>query len=274
MLGRNWNYASIFTPLICSVRFLWHYRCCPGGFSSYILSKNLRSKGMGISLPVTSGGHEFLLEEDLRSRLYLHQADLTKYPLGLNVYHQQPFPVHTNTRPFDLILLDGHPLRTSPSIPGDNSNNQKKGAILLVSQLIIGLQSISLSGTVIMKLSKPERVTTAKVLYMFDMLSLQLASWKPVCMHATRDTFYIVAKGIGHGKMGCKIEEWIHGLKILWEELMLGSRERGLEKRDMDFIVSERELGTVYSERLEQLSRHIWLVQETSISGWKLAEGL
>src|SRR5262245_32273298 len=57
-------------------------RCCPGGFSSYILNKNVHSTGVGISLDVESGGHAFLLEENLRPRLELKLTDLTRYQLG------------------------------------------------------------------------------------------------------------------------------------------------------------------------------------------------
>jgi hypothetical protein len=56
--------------------------CCPGGFSLYILSKNTNAYGVGLSLPVSSGGHSFLIEEDLQLHLDLHLADITTYQLG------------------------------------------------------------------------------------------------------------------------------------------------------------------------------------------------
>jgi len=255
----------------------WHFLdvgCCPGGFASYILSKNQRSSGVGISLAVESGGHGLLLEDNLQPRLDLNIADLTYYQLGPTVITDpklQPLPFPPDARPFDLVLLDGHPLRTSTSGVGayDQMSNR-----LLISQLIIGLQSTTISGTIIMKLAKPERPVTVKLLYMLDMLSLDLATWKPVCMHATRDTFYAVAKGFGHGRQGYRLQEWLYGLKALWVSLTYGGQKPGrVSTTDLDFIVTEMELEP-FEHRRQQLSRHIWQVQASSLHGWKQAQGL
>ena len=250
-------------------------RCCPGGFSSYILGKNLNSTGTGISLGVESGGHAFLLEEHLRPRLELKLADVTYYQLGLTTINDprlQPFPFHPESKTFDLVLLDGHPLRTS------TSPTAWMGDRLLISQLIICLQAISMSGTIVMKLSKPERVVTAKLLYMLDILSLSLASsWKPVFIHATRPTFYVVAKGVGYGRQGCRLPSLLFGLKALWMELTYGGAKatgRAMNSKDLDFIVSKRELKMSFRNRLQQLGQHVWLVQGESLKGWYQAEGV
>ncbi|KAJ6627994.1 hypothetical protein B0H10DRAFT_2210083 [Mycena sp. CBHHK59/15] len=87
--------------------------CCPGGFASYILGKNPRASSVGISLPTESGGHSCLLEEENFLRFELHWADLTQYQLGPTFIHDpllQSFPVARG--PFDLVLIDGHPLYT------------------------------------------------------------------------------------------------------------------------------------------------------------------
>lgn len=254
----------------------WHFLdvgCCPGGFSSYILSKNVRSTGVGISLAVESGGHGFLLEENLQPRLELNIADLTYYQLGPTIIADpklQHLPFAPDTRPFDLVLLDGHPLRTSISKGG--AAHDRLTSRLLISQLIIGLQATTISGTIIMKLAKPERPVTAKLLYMFDKLSLSVTTWKPVFMHATRDTFYMVAKGFGLGKQLHRLREWLAGLKELWLSLTYD----GLEKicpADLDFIATQMELDA-FAYRLQQLSQHIWQVQLSSLSGWKQVQEL
>lgn len=253
------------------------YSCCPGGFSSYILSKNLRSTGTGISLPTEDGGHDFLLEDNLRSRLELHFADLTSYQLGPTLVHDSRLsllPSTAVTRRCDLVLLDGHPLRPSTQSMHDH---MKMSNMLLISQLIIGLQAIATSGTIVMKLAKPERKLTAKIMYMFDMLAIHLASWKPVCMHATRDTFYIVAKGMGYGKQGYRLQGWLNRLKLLWLDMKFGpisSSKRLLNDADLDFILSDLELETIFGERLQQLSAHIWQVQTSSLTGWRKVEGI
>lgn len=128
-----------------------------------------------------------------------------------------------------------------------------------------------------MKLSKPERVITAKILYMLDNLSLHLACWKPVCMHATRPTFYAVAKGVGYGKQGYRLPEWLHGLKILWASLTYGGSKgsgRAINSTDLDFIVQNEDLQITFGDRLQRLSEPLWLVQEQSYRRWVEAEGL
>jgi len=262
-------------PEMCRFRFL-DVGCCPGGFSSYILNKNINSMGTGISLDVESGGHSFLLEEHLRPRLELKLADATYYQLGLFAIDDprlQPFPFHPDSRKFDMVLLDGHPLRTSTS----SSSQKLNGDRLLISQLIICFQAISRSGTIIMKLSKPERVITAKLLYMLDVLSLSLTSWKPVFIHATRPTFYVVAKGVGYGRQGSRLSEILYGLKALWMQLTYGGVHgsgRTLDVDDLDFIVSKSGLERTFGNRLQQLGHHVWLVQEESLRGWYQQSGV
>ncbi|KIJ96587.1 hypothetical protein K443DRAFT_10501 [Laccaria amethystina LaAM-08-1] len=51
----------------------------PGGFSVYVLRKNYRARGLGISLEEEKGGHKYLLTQkrELRERHELVSADLT-----------------------------------------------------------------------------------------------------------------------------------------------------------------------------------------------------
>jgi hypothetical protein len=124
-----------------------------------------------------------------------------------------------------------------------------------------------------MKLSKPEHPVTVKLLYMFDMLSLHLASWKPVCMHATRDTFYVVARGFGQGQEGYRLQVLLDGLKALWMSLTYGEVHSSgtISVTDLDFIVTKKGLKA-FQHRLRQLSHHIWQVQASSLHAWKQAQ--
>ena len=184
-----------------SLSVCFHHRCCPGGFSSYILNKNPNANGTGVSLPVDDGGHEFLLEERHRSRLQLFNANLTYYQLGPTVIDNerlQSLPFDIIGAPFDVVLLDGPQLRTQASaLPWDIDR-------LLISQLILGIQSVRNGGTMILKLPLPHKPVSARILYLFDATSSRTLRWKPNIMHANRGTFYAVAKGVGGGR-----EAWI-----------------------------------------------------------------
>ncbi|KAJ6512031.1 hypothetical protein C8R47DRAFT_1093195 [Mycena vitilis] len=243
--------------------------CCPGGFSSYILGKNPYACGVGISLPVENGGHACLLEEDVLPRFELYWADITRYQLGpafINDPQLQNFPVSTG---FDLVLIDGHPLRSA------HDNVYLHGDRLLISQVIAGLVSVAFGGTVILKQSKPERLITSQLIFLLDVLCTDVRTWKPVCMHATRSTFYIIAKGF---RLGCQAVRWpqiLGGLMNLWVQLSYGGPHgegRRLLVSDLDFIVDDETLKQAYAPRLRQLSEHIWTTQSKCLQGWRNAQ--
>ncbi|KAK7048157.1 FtsJ domain-containing protein [Favolaschia claudopus] len=259
-------------PDFTTFRFL-DLGCCPGGFSSYILGKNPTASGVGVSLPEENGGHACLLQEKDLERFELHWADLTLYQLGpvfIDDSSLQDIPFAPG---FDLVLIDGHPLRCATGRPDENVYLQ--GDRLLVSSLILGLASVAVGGTVVLKLSKPERLITAQLIYLLDVLCADVHTWKPVCMHGTRSTFYVVAKAF---RLGCQATRWpyfIYNLMNLWVQLSYGGptgRGRQLLATDFDFIVTNETLKTVYGPRFLQHSEHIWSVQAKCLKGWRKAQ--
>lgn len=93
---------------------------------------------------------------------------------------------------FNLILLDGHWLRTHRA----SVHRPLDGNILLISQLVVAFERVAKGGTLICKLSRPEFTLTATVLYALDQISENLTLVKPVTSHATRGTFYAIAQCI------------------------------------------------------------------------------
>ncbi|KAJ7216974.1 hypothetical protein GGX14DRAFT_601613 [Mycena pura] len=249
--------------------------CCPGGFTSYILSKNPSAQGIGISSEIETGGHRFLLEDRHRSRCKIHYADLICYRLAPlpasvmpenKVIHTLPFDA---AKRFDVVLLDGYQLRKQPSArPGDQDR-------LLISQIIIGLQTVKKSGTLVIKLADAEQIITAKLLYMFDILSASLETFKPRYMHATRATFYAVAKGAGGGRGAARLPALVDKFKALWVDLTIGGGDgagRGLNEEDLNFIISTTEVRRAeHLDRLIALSRKVWDVQAGALTGRDLS---
>ncbi|KAJ7461595.1 hypothetical protein FB451DRAFT_486185 [Mycena latifolia] len=245
--------------------------CCPGGFTSYILSKNSSAQGLGISSEIENGGHKFLLEDRHRARFKIYYADLTYYRLGplptsaapdAKTMHALPFD---SSKRFDVVLLDGYQLRKHPSArPGDWDR-------LLVSQLIIGLQAARHGGTLVIKLADAEQVNTAKLLHMLDILSVNLETFKPRYMHATRGTFYAVAKGVGEGRGASRLLALVDALKELWVDLTIGGADgagRVLAEDDLDFIIGTAEVRQAkYLDRLIELGQKVWAVQARALAG-------
>ncbi|KAJ7164670.1 hypothetical protein C8R43DRAFT_987869 [Mycena crocata] len=247
--------------------------CCPGGFSSYILDKNPYASGVGISLAVENGGHACLLEEENLNRYELYWADITRYQLGpvlIDDPQLQNFPVAPG---FDLVLIDGHPLRYAKGLPNDSV--YLHGDRLLISQVVAGLMSAAFGGTIILKQSKPERLITSQLIFLLDVLCAEVRTWKPVCMHGTRSTFYIVAKGFGLGSQAARRAQILDGLMRLWLQLTYAGPNatgRKLVSTDLDFVVDNATLKTVYAPRLRQLSEHIWTTQSKCLQGWRTAQ--
>ncbi|KAJ7242814.1 hypothetical protein B0H12DRAFT_1188775 [Mycena haematopus] len=247
--------------------------CCPGGFSSYMLRKNPHASGVGISLPVERGGHACLLEEDDLLRFELHWADLTQYQLGPAFIDDPQLRNIPFTPGFDLVVIDGHPLRCATGLP--NNDVHLHGDRLLVSQIIVGLVSVAVGGTVILKQSKPERLITAQLIFLLDLLCTDVRTWKPVSMHSTRSTFYVVGKGFRLGVQAMRWYQILDGLMNLWVQLCYAGHDgkgRRLFATDMDFIVNNKTLKTAYAPRLQQLSEHIWTTQSKCLQGWRNAQ--
>ncbi|KAF4616089.1 hypothetical protein D9613_011235 [Agrocybe pediades] len=242
--------------------------CSPGGFSSYILGKNRRSIGCGISLPVAEGGHEFCLEDRLRSRYTLFSANITYYalaPAAMNDARFFPLPAEVGSREFDLVLLDGHQLRTQVGrLPWDRDR-------LLISQIIIALQSVKAGGTIIIKLPMPHKVISAKIVYMFRLISGIVQRYKPRTMHGNRGTFYLVAREVG-GKeeAGLNQATFLRALRRLWTELTFGGENgegRFLKAKDLDFVVTTDALVEEHVDWLVGFGKPLWEVQEEFLRG-------
>ncbi|KAJ3744059.1 hypothetical protein DFH05DRAFT_1493630 [Lentinula detonsa] len=247
---------------------------CPGGFTSYILSCNAAARGTGISLPFNQSGHAYLLEESLRWRFEPHFGDLGFYNLlneDLTLYLRnvslRKLPHTILNSHYDLVILDGHYLRTYVDPSHEAPIGRWEANRLMISQIIISLQSIASGGTAVMKLSRPEHYYTAAILYMLDEISTSLELVKPFTMHRTRGTFYAVAKGIGASNhLQKKKEEYLFQFRLLWYEISFGGtagQGRFIDGhgKDLDFIASYDQLRSGYMERLAYLSKDVWRIQ-------------
>ena len=145
--------------------------------------------------------------------------------------------------------------------------NHDWGQEMLVQMIDVFQDAVFQGGTVVMKLSRPERLVSAQLIWMFDNLAADVRTWKPVCIHATRGTFYLIARGMGFGAKAEMYDQVLTGLRDLWENLTLTSRR--LQESDLNFIVQKSVLQGSYAVRLRALSAHIWEVQEAAWKGWR-----
>ena len=206
------------------------YRCAPGGFSTYILDKNPLAHGVGVTLPLASGGHPTQLAPRHRKRYEFVYKDILRYDLlpshgaGLpardaataHAHMLQPIP-EAWKRHFGLVLLDAHPLRTyrragppspehepeGPPPEGGPSREEDPAhahtiysGALFIAQLALALETLAPGGTLVLKLTHLEKFPAAHVLFLLDSISASLVVRKSHTTHTVRGTFYAVARGV------------------------------------------------------------------------------
>jgi hypothetical protein len=239
-----------------------------------VLQSNREAHGVGISLPEDRGGHEFRLEHSFRARYKLHQADLLYYKLHTTADQAVDgtslisLPPSVSRPDFDLVILDGHQLRTYCGAAVQDWDRQR----LLISQLVIALQAVKHGGTLVIKLSHPEYFDTALLLVFLDAVAERVVTRKPRTIHANRGTFYAIARGVGIGQRGGELDELRRCFEDLWYEISFGGEEgkgRFLGKNDLDFIMTEEELLEEENLRkIVELGRDPWTVQADTLEHW------
>ncbi|QRW23415.1 FtsJ-like methyltransferase [Rhizoctonia solani] len=219
--------------------------CCPGGFSTYILSKYPNAQGMGISLPIEYGGHSLAVPLHLRDRLQVHWADVTMFDHApslvqgfwdTTIFQTSPVP----TRAFDFVIVDGH---QPPSMLAGDPRESWGRDRLLISQLLAGLRAIKPTGTLFAKLSLQVSVPLMEriVVALSRLTPIPLRAVKPTSIYATAGTFYVLL----HAPIPYLCDRLIRILEGLWYFMTFSGPNhfgRGLKESDMDLIATYGEV--------------------------------
>ncbi|CAE6380329.1 unnamed protein product [Rhizoctonia solani] len=210
--------------------------CCPGGYSTLVMNRCPNATGMGISLPVPSGGHGLAIPAPLLPRLELRLADLTMFDLAPDWSDKpppalplQPIPFNRNT--FDLVICDAHYRQPQPI----NDPRPWNGTRLLVSQLLLALCAVHPGGRILLTLWRVESPLTAQILLALDRISTSTNTLKSRSIHEQRPTFYVLAMGIQTNSSEYTI--LVYSLKKLWWIMTFG--EEGGQGRDVNWIEKE-----------------------------------
>ncbi|SJL17457.1 uncharacterized protein ARMOST_21008 [Armillaria ostoyae] len=230
--------------------------CCPGGFSSYVLDKNPRATGFGISLSPQEGGHSFLMDENLLDRYSIMFANMARFELGPNSdLDSLPIPAES----FDLVIMDAHHLRNQPHMAAHK---------VYISQLILGLKAVKTGGSIVLKLHRIESDYSARLLYLLDKVSWEIKTFKPMTMHRERGSFYVIVRGVGLDRRGrpsverqTLLQHAVESFRTLWVNLGEEGSERSVVVEDLNFIITVDELVREYTYRLGCLGRKVWEIQ-------------
>ncbi|ELU44323.1 FtsJ domain-containing protein [Rhizoctonia solani AG-1 IA] len=217
--------------------------CCPGGFSTYVLSKLPSIVGDGVSLPVELGGHSLAVPQALRSRFTVHWGDITRFNhasghAGSGQFNRlATFPIPPNT--YDLVIADGH---RPPIILKQVGHEQRYARdLLLVSQLLAAIKAVKVGGSILVKLSLSLANQTLdgfmhRVVVALGELSsrVPLVALKPKSIYATAGSFYVLVRGVeAVPRRGLELK-----LEALWINLLGGG---AINTKAINKLVSAKE---------------------------------
>ncbi|KAF4633576.1 hypothetical protein G7Y89_g4541 [Cudoniella acicularis] len=239
----------------------------PGGYTAAVLKYHPNAKAYGITLPIEQGGHPLHIPKNRLAGLKLLDitmlaAEFTDRPLPANHPGRAEF---LSVRPFrhyafDLVFCDGMVLRTQERPTYREENEVTR---LSCSQMILAMQRVAEGGTIIMLLHKIDSWGAASILYTFSKFA-KVEVFKPTKKHATRSSFYLIAKEVRSGSEDAKkaVQEW---KDAWWKATFGGEGGTGEPKQDPPESVV---MGVMedFGERLMEMGRPVWRIQADALS--------
>jgi hypothetical protein len=240
----------------------------PGGFLATAMELNLGSEAVAFSLPPSDGGYNVLLSEDKQQ--YVKFLDITMLAADMGVTdipEKHPdagkfLPRQLEeTQLFDLVLCDGHVLRTHAPIRAPYCETREP-ARLKTTQLALGLEHIKPGGTMTVLFHKVEYWDTVCFLRRFSKFS-SVQLYKPTEGHTTRSSFYMVATDVKpqDPEAILAIENW----KAVWRAATFGTDEdfaEALRKGEQSAEEVLEEFGSVLVEH----GRKVWETQANALA--------
>ncbi|KAL7915300.1 hypothetical protein GGI35DRAFT_474980 [Trichoderma velutinum] len=238
----------------------------PGGFLESAMKMNARAEATGFSLPPTQGGHEVIMP--LGPNVEFKYADVTMFAGDMgytDIPQDHPdaesfvlVPSIDREQRFDLIFCDGQVLRTHARAAYREPWESRR---LTATQLAIGLEHVSLGGTMVVLLHKLEAVDTVNLLYTFSRFS-SIQLFKPKSAHAKRSSFYMVATNINGSSPHAReaVEYW----KTLWRVLTFGSDEER-SKKISEGHMDQQVLVDQFGPDLVRLGKRVWEIQARAL---------
>ncbi|KAK7917725.1 hypothetical protein PG985_011333 [Apiospora marii] len=215
--------AFAMPPRPCGVLDLC---AAPGGFLNTAMRLNPGCRAVGFSLDPAEGGYSNLLSPFRRRCMKFLDVTMLAADMGVaddDIPADHPDAAKFLPRQlaeadaFDLVLCDGHILRTQDRSAGrDASPNSKNYRDLYelyrlkYVQLALGLEHLRPGGTLVVLLHKAETWTTLCTVRRLARISRQVRLHKPRVSHTTRSSFYLVAQGVdsAHPEAAAAVAKW------------------------------------------------------------------
>ncbi|QSZ30403.1 hypothetical protein DSL72_004926 [Monilinia vaccinii-corymbosi] len=242
----------------------------PGGYTAAALGHRSAFQAYGITLAPESGGHSVIIDKNRLQGLRFHDITMFKefcpsgkeIPEGFKSRFSDIKPFKSIK--FHLAFADGKTLRTHDRLKETYDADLNKETVRLqTSQLILAMNRMHNGGTLVMLLHKVDTWHSAFLLYTFSKFA-KVEIFKPMKKHATRSSFYMIAKDIkvNDAVALAAIESW----KEDWYRATFGGPDKtGLPKEEPTSEMVQ-ELLTEFGPRLIKLGHKAWTVQANALS--------
>jgi 23S rRNA U2552 (ribose-2'-O)-methylase RlmE/FtsJ len=245
----------------------------PGGFVQHFLKQHRQGLVDGITLLEEYGGHEVLIDMNLRNRVNFKFADVAKFAGEIGVEDipethtdaqrlQGAWP-HAATQTYDIVLCDGqvvHVMTEDEQLRPHGNQCQLSNA-----QLSIALQRVRPGGTIVALLHQTPKWRTFSLVYQFSKFS-NVQLFKPQKSHAVKSSFYMVAKQVRP-----HAPEALHALnrcRRSWRKCTIEAQLQTPMSEGEGELLSERDVKAILDEfghSYIKLAEPLWDIQARAL---------
>jgi len=238
----------------------------PGGFLATAMKLNPEAEVVAFSLPHSDGGYYVLLDRDKKGCVKFLDITMLAADMGVtDIPEKHPdagrfLPRQlSETQLFDLVICDGHVLRTHTRAP---YRETREPARLKTTQLALGLEHIRPGGTMIVLFHKLGYWDTVCYLRRFAKFS-SVQLYKPTEGHTQRSSFYMVATDVKcqDPEAILAIEDW----KALWRAATFGT-EKDFAEALREGEPSAEELLEEFGSELVKHGKKVWETQANALA--------
>lgn len=167
--------------------------CAPGGFSTWVLKKNIESRGVGVTIGSDQNGWAMVHTgwgTSMLERYEVTEADLTDSKAWPPIMEKVQAIGNCN------LVIAGAVFREQGDREGDGApEHDTRRTALQISQLIVGLRALEEGGTMVAVMSLKACALTVTLFFLLKQSFEHVIATKGTMLHRIRSSYYLVCQG-------------------------------------------------------------------------------